>query len=666
MENRQVNIAESSIHRTIDYRTLLFYVLFCAVMISGISFTVAESYAAPPAPVVTVDADGNTTTVSLNMDGTITTTVNNIHGELISTDTGADIYGVFSNPLGTTTTGSSAGVTGGLGSDIGTFDGIASSVETTNPDGTITRVDTSHGGIVTTTVFQLDGSSEATTQNPDGTVTTATTDTSGATVVQTTGATGGTGASGDASLSNTAASCPSGTVDLVGPSGFSVFTFIIPCVRAQFEEISDALMVNFFSYIEGAYEAAIVLAVAIYGILLLMGLIEKAGRDTFVFVLKVGAVLWYVTSMDDILQLMLAIMDGMVDIVTQFSAFDTSDRCPASDAIWVRMDCTVDLIIGVGAPETLANGLLAFFFSSFISGAIGALIGIIGVLFTFYLFMGMLKAAFTYLMAVLGIIFLMMIGGMFVPLIFFTKATKGYFDKWVGMLAALVLQPIILFAYLNVALSALDVVIYSGDDSIYRAIAGQDADISEGFTINQHMMSNDVYKPDGGVSIVADLNQIAYETAQTTEDAEEGSGNMSEAMVIEECEAGVTDCVDGAAFGTSSENYQMRLALPEIDWVLLAEAREPPITGSDEKKNDEMLVSLLSAFLVAGLAAYVFLTLMDFIPTMAVDLAGGVHQAPMIGNVKMASGGAQDSVGGMFSNIGNNITSGAGKLLTGR
>ena len=174
----------------------------------------------------------------------------------------------------------------------------------------------------------------------------------------------------------------------------------------------------------------------------------------------------------------------------------------------------IDLIIGVNTPESLSDGMLAFFFHNFFVGSVGVVIFFLGIWMLFSFMMMLLGAVHTYLMAVMMICLLVIVGVLFCPLIMF-KNTFDIFQKWVRMLTANLIIPVVLFAYANVMLSAFDIVLYSGEHSVFRTFAGAAVD-GEDFSIQAYMYNN------GLVEEVEDKGIIHDQRAATRLETPEG------------------------------------------------------------------------------------------------------------------------------------------------
>ncbi len=445
--------------------------------------------------------------------------------------------------------------------------------------------------------------------------------------------------------------CPE-DLSLGAGEGLYVFSRIVPCLQGYIQGVGTKFIGSFYLTIASAINATIMLAVVIYGIMIMIpGFIERISRDTFVFLLKITFVVWTTSNLEDIMDLFFMIMDSLIVAVTDIVSFNDigefgeNSRCPSFLPMWVRLDCLVNMIIGIDAANDLGNGLLAFFFGSFVSGSIGTLVGIIGLYFTVNILLGILKAVHIYLMASMSIVFLLILGGMFIPLVFF-KNTFEYFRKWITMITSMILQPVLLFAFLTIVLAAFDVILYSGENSVFHTIAGDTAYDAD-FNINDYMEDNGLYASKG-VGFVLDFKEIAFNKGNKI--AHEGlSGQIIE-----------NNQPDAMIDRDSPDDTKVEFPYRPVDWQKVAALRG---YEDSEAGESEFLKQIFASFLMAGMASYIFITLLNYIPILAVGLAGGIHQAPILGSGGGHGGGG---IGRGVSSVVDNVSSKVGSMVGGR
>jgi type IV secretory pathway VirB6-like protein len=121
------------------------------------------------------------------------------------------------------------------------------------------------------------------------------------------------------------------------------------------------------------------------------------------------------------------------------------------------MDCVLTEFIGWNAKN--ANGewqkvplLFGMFTHAINSGAGGAFIALLVFMSIYGLVISLMRVAFIYILSMMGLILLFMIAPIIIPMMLFPQ-TKPMFDGWWKTIVSMVMQPVILFAYLSFMLS---------------------------------------------------------------------------------------------------------------------------------------------------------------------------------------------------------------------
>lgn len=444
------------------------------------------------------------------------------------------------------------------------------------------------------------------------------------------------------------------------PAGAGMVQAIVTCVQDYIIIGAYYFVYGIYPMLEGAIQVFLILCVVFFGIRMVMPMMEKPGRDSMTFLLKFAAVVLFTANMDLILfwlvgapDLAIAfaalfaggalgeyiadlgpgalfaylfgiypagILGHLIEIVTDFSIFDFGAplRCPGGVAIniWVRLDCLLDVIIGVNTAATLSGGMLGFFFHNFFVGSVGVLIFMLGLWMMFSIVLMLLGAIHTYLMAVMMICLLVIVGVLFCPLIMF-KNTFDFFQKWVRMMIANLIIPMVLFAYANVMISAFDIVLYSGEHSVFRTFAGDVVD-NPAFSIHEYMYGG------GMILEVEDKGPIHDQRAANRFNTP--GGTVIQGEIDQFGEYGGA----GGLFALPGQIGEIPIALPmqTIDYNVAAGA-----VGA--ASGPALMEAVLASMIVAALVSYVLVAMMKFVPMLAEGLAGGVTEAPSIGRVGM-------------------------------
>jgi type IV secretory pathway VirB6-like protein len=207
-------------------------------------------------------------------------------------------------------------------------------------------------------------------------------------------------------------------------------------------------------------------------------------RDLFMFVLKFALVVYFsvgsfgtTTDLSDNNGL-LFVRKGVVAVMTSFSNMiigaASPELCDFSKIqyadgydylkLWDSIDCKLSFYLGFASPTEYGfysrneSGIFKLIWALFS----GANFLIIIFLFCLGLFLLSIVTYFTYLyvIAMIAITIMIFFGPIFIPLALFDQ-TKGYFDKWRGVLLGYALQPVVVVAVIAVMIATFDMVIYS-------------------------------------------------------------------------------------------------------------------------------------------------------------------------------------------------------------
>lgn len=442
-------------------------------------------------------------------------------------------------------------------------------------------------------------------------------------------------------------------------AGISLFSVLMPCLVEEVQVHGRELIQHMQDFVSPIFSSFLVLVVIIYGVLLIAGMLQKTGRDTFVMLIKVAVVIFVMDNLIYVHDSMYALMDALVQAVTVVGGAGGGIRCPGVVGIWGQLDCIIDMVVGIANPVTLSNGLLGFFVSSFLSGSMGALIGLLGLYFCINLVIGAVKASFIYILAVLALILLIMMGALLVPMIFF-KTTFSYFSAWSTMVLSTVLQPMILFAFLSVVIAAMDVIIYTGPNSIYRTIAGEASQAAD-FNLATFLTDQGIYDEENVAWAVFDQSQAEYCRGQSSEEATGEIGLGSDITIIEDCGE-----ADPTEIRQDGNNWAMGIPIPRITWSRLAQVAsgDGGDGGANSEVTGEKLLELATAFIIASLTGFMFVTMLDHIPKIARDLSGGMHNTPALNDTGFEAG-AQTLMNQVGSKAGD-VAGRLGGLVSGR
>lgn len=307
---------------------------------------------------------------------------------------------------------------------------------------------------------------------------------------------------------------------------------IASCIRDTLDSATDRFFRGVYPMVSRAIGGAMTLSIALFGILLAAGAVEKPGRDSMMLVIKIAFVSFLTMNSDYMYQNVIKMMDGaganVVGLIPESgnlqdntakieqvkclrnmrSAQRESNRRLQLSAPWIGVDCMLDSVIGikvdsnVNASQMLTDakafnedlnngeagmqrGLMFLFFSSMQTSVIGAILAVVGLIFIWGLVQITIKSLFIFITGYMGVAVLMIISPLFIPLVLF-QVTRGYFDKWVKLLISFALQPVVILLFVAFTITAVDLATFSGTYSLMYRIAGN-ASRAKGFSLNKYM-----------------------------------------------------------------------------------------------------------------------------------------------------------------------------------
>lgn len=308
------------------------------------------------------------------------------------------------------------------------------------------------------------------------------------------------------------------------------------CIRDTITQSADIFFDEVYPALRTAIGGILTLAVVVYGVMLSMGMVEKLGRDTFVLLLKIAAISFFVTSSPFTYKTIIGAMDAAAGEVVSYTPpsgpadnagsdynqsvcmknmIEAQAKTDPSKPIitpWLGIDCLIDSVIGIkilpkaGGPavgdekwfntaldsadptkssQGLARGLIFFFFSSLQTSVLGAVLALVAFFFVYGLLWLIIRTFFGYIAGYMGVALLVILSPLFIPLILF-RDTKQYFDKWVKLLVGFTMQPILMLVFVIFSITAVDFAAFSGNYSIVYRIAG-DASRTTPFSLNDYL-----------------------------------------------------------------------------------------------------------------------------------------------------------------------------------
>jgi hypothetical protein len=247
--------------------------------------------------------------------------------------------------------------------------------------------------------------------------------------------------------------------------------------------ITQSLIALLKPYYLAIYAPLIMFATAIFGWKMATGGLRSLPKETFLFAVKLGAIVFFLAEFPAIHALVLRMVQGLAEIPSNALA-GFSDICNFGPGVrkpnlWAQFDCLFGKLTGVtvanpnpGSPVSagLFMGMFGYILSYVFLPGWGAAIVMAGVSFIFALFGAALRAVNTYFMAIIAVSFLLLLAPIFVPMILF-GATAARYESYLKTMIGYMLQPMILFLFMGIMMVALQFALFQGPGSLCGIIS---------------------------------------------------------------------------------------------------------------------------------------------------------------------------------------------------
>lgn len=488
---------------------------------------------------------------------------------------------------------------------------------------------------------------------------------------------------------NTVISAPDPKTGLVTICGInnngSGFTSrIMTCVRDTIVNATNNFLGPFSQYLASTVTAAITLAIVIWGIKVMGGKPMDLSAAGIILGLKIGGVLMFTTNFGGMFPMLLDMLNGLLGIIAN-SVRGELKGCPnmggnSADAnilfVWGYVDCYIDRLIGgVFSPFSLTFGIVGFLIGVLLSSSLGLFVALMGFILIVFILFSIARALYIMVTAYIALALMVVISPITIPTILF-QYTKGIFEKWLKITIGFMIQPIFMFGYLCMFLVAFNMVVFTGQNSLYYAIAGK-ASLEENFKLGKWLTGNG--NDSQSVYTEKSLDQT-FTTVNTKEAVNElGFFNQSKAgqpgikgtpgleKVDETLKRGfsrgiATHLGVGATARDIDGNptaplrfFKTDVPVNVVSWRKLAERADPEgynsAKNSDEKKDEfyqNYKIKIFMAFLMAVIVIYIFYAMLEYLPFIAAGVTGeGMNMKPFgTGATRMPGSQIMTSKGG--------------------
>lgn len=262
--------------------------------------------------------------------------------------------------------------------------------------------------------------------------------------------------------------------------GKGVIDRIVPCVTKAVQDSTERVTRQFSAYIWPIYLAFLTLMITIFGVRVASGEGEMQ-RKAFVFLFKVGATMLFVDTLGGFIPAVFGTLRDGADIVS--SALSTTSMCndggggaagggadtSGSIKLWEHLDCIMGKLFGYAPGYMLGNSIFGVLGAAVVSGSFGSQLMFGGAMVLIMTMFFILRCIFIYLMAHLVLALMIIISPLIIPLVFMNPTfVYSYYDKWLRAFMSTIMQPIIVIAYLCLALIIMDRVLFTDDDALFK------------------------------------------------------------------------------------------------------------------------------------------------------------------------------------------------------
>jgi len=225
---------------------------------------------------------------------------------------------------------------------------------------------------------------------------------------------------------------------------------VVNCVQYTIINATRAMLAAFSGYMTATVAAMFVLAIIVFGMRTLEG--EKGLTPKAIgFFLRLGIVGMFSYNLGgNAFVYPGGMVQAIYDMEQQLITLASGNVSP-----WAQIDYFLGTIIGFSPGIVLSQGLLGVIGSALFSSTAGLAIFIAGLVMVLSLVFFVFDIVYTYLVAMLIIGFLLIISPFIIPLAIFFY-TERYFKKWLDMLIATMLMPVLLFAFLNMVMLVIN------------------------------------------------------------------------------------------------------------------------------------------------------------------------------------------------------------------
>jgi hypothetical protein len=335
---------------------------------------------------------------------------------------------------------------------------------------------------------------------------------------------------------------------------------LVTCIQIPLQAVTLQMVTMMYTMLKPAIAAFMVFVVILVGIKIASGGVRDLKSEVAVLAIKLVFVAYFTENFADWYPDIVAGILDSITIVTQ-PMLQSILLCPgtAADNLWARIDCLLITFLGLTAGASIGVPMLMTAvagpgsdLAAMIPGIDTAITGmIVGCVTTIFLVIA--RTVLAFIAAQIAISFMFALAPLFVPLLLL-QATRNYFTQWVLHMLSYAIQPLVLFAFLALALVCIDKTVFTGEYSLAAVMFGAPIESYEEWNTKlQETTSRGQLQVDAQLMSVFTNIEERLQNATVHTQTSEQTRNTSMYVVDEETQAlqrpllGVMNTVKGAA-----------------------------------------------------------------------------------------------------------------------
>lgn len=252
---------------------------------------------------------------------------------------------------------------------------------------------------------------------------------------------------------------------------------IVPCIRDAVQDATERMTDEFDEYLKAPAVAFMTLVVTFFGLKMLIneGDLKKEG---LMLLFKLAGVFLFMDNFGGFIPHVFGTINDGVDIVTGSLEWSLQNvKCNVGayqgERPWNFMDCILGELFGFAPGAVVGSALIGMLGAAVQSGQFGGMLFMGGTWVLWFILKLLIRATYTYLMALIVVAFLVVISPLIIPLLIL-NITFQYFEHWLRALMSCMIQPIVVMAYVTLCFSILDKIMFDDQIGLAKNLTKED------------------------------------------------------------------------------------------------------------------------------------------------------------------------------------------------